>query len=216
MSKNSQKYHNNIQLTLLWLCYRWVNSEQALPPLHVWNHFIFLFSDRFCATDCQILSYRNLSTLDQTHLVGKNSPKYHKNNKFSCLNLIYLFCMYFHQLRTNQTMGLVQTTNKGYWRNFECFHVFFVPFWTVLNEFFSGEACVWFWNNKIFPTWNKFLFQGEMSLGTVSELFKHVSTHLKRLRKLWLWWEQFYQSAANYTNILYLKTHLSRETCAMH
>ena len=41
-----------------------------------------------------------------------------------------------------------------------------------------------------------------MSLGTVSELFKRVPVHLTRLRKLWLWWEQFLQSWAYYTNIV--------------
>jgi len=42
-----ERVHENIQLTLLWLCERWVNSEQASRLLHVWNHFIFPFSDRF-------------------------------------------------------------------------------------------------------------------------------------------------------------------------
>jgi len=51
-----QKYHRNIQLTSLWLFKKCVNSKQALPPLRVWNHLVFPFFDRFCATDCQILS----------------------------------------------------------------------------------------------------------------------------------------------------------------
>jgi len=48
-----------------------------------------------------------------------------------------------------------------------------------------------------------------MSLGMVSELFKHAPVHLKRFRKLWLWWEQFCQSGANYIKIVYFKIHLS-------
>jgi len=47
-----------------------------------------------------------------------------------------------------------------------------------------------------------------MSLGIVSELFKHVPVHLKRLRKLWLLWEQIFQSWASYTNMFFL-IHLS-------
>jgi len=69
----------------------------------------------------------------------------HKNiikiKKFSCLKLIYVYCMYFHQLRTHHAMGLVQTTNKHFWRNFGCFRVFFVPFCTVPSAFF-GEGHV--------------------------------------------------------------------------
>jgi len=38
-------------------------------------------------------------------------------------------------------MGLLQTTNKSYWRNFGCFSVFFVPFGIVLPAFF-GEGDV--------------------------------------------------------------------------
>jgi len=72
----------------------------------------------------------------QTHLMGYNFQKY-KSNKFLCLNLICFFCMYFRQLRTHHVMGLLQTINKGYWRNFG----FFVPFGTVLASFF-GEGCV--------------------------------------------------------------------------
>jgi len=34
-------------------------------------------------------------------------------------------------------MGLLQTTNKSYWRNFGCFSVFFVPFGIVLPAFFE-------------------------------------------------------------------------------
>jgi len=49
--------------------------------------------------------------------------------------------MYFHQLRTHDALGLVQTNNKGYWRNFGCFRVFFVPFGTVPHAFF-GEGHV--------------------------------------------------------------------------
>jgi len=52
MDKDSLKYRKNIQLNLLWLCKRCVNSKQALPSLHVWNHFVFPFIDRLCATDC--------------------------------------------------------------------------------------------------------------------------------------------------------------------
>jgi len=48
-----------------------------------------------------------------------------------------------------------------------------------------------------------------MSLGIISELLKHVSVHLKRLREFWLWWEQFCQRGANYTNVAYFKLHLS-------
>jgi len=33
-------------------------------------------------------------------------------------------------------LGLVKTTNKGYWRNVGCFRVFCVPFGTVLPAFF--------------------------------------------------------------------------------
>jgi len=39
-----------------------------------------------------------------------------------------------------------------------------------------------------------------MSLGIVSELVKHVTVHLKRLRKLWWWREQICQIGANYAN----------------
>jgi len=35
-------------------------------------------------------------------------------------------------------------------------------------------------HNKLLSTCNKFLFQGEWSLGMVSELFKHAHVHLKR------------------------------------
>ena len=116
-----------------------------------------------------------------------------------------LFCMYFHQLRTPYRMGLLQTTNKSYWRNFGCFRVFFVSFVTVLPAIF-GERYAWFLNNKIFPTCNNFLFQDEMSFGTVSELFKHVPVHLKRLCKLWLWWEHICQSRRNYTNMFFFNS----------
>jgi len=143
MCKNSQKDHINIQLTLLWFCERWVNSKQALWPLHVWNHFVYPFFDRFCATDCQILSQRNLSSLGQIHLMCTNSQKYHKNNKLSCHNL-NCFCMYFHQLRTHHRMGLVlvRTTNKGYWRNFGCFRVFAY----LLTQYYSRL----FWEGHVF------------------------------------------------------------------
>jgi len=45
-------------------------------------------------------------------------------------------------------------------------------------------------------------FYGEMGLGIVSELFEHMPVHL-RLRKLWLRWEQFCQSEANYSNMFF-------------
>jgi len=35
-------------------------------------------------------------------------------------------------------MSLVQTTNTGYWRNFGCFRVFFVPFGTTLHVYFTS------------------------------------------------------------------------------
>jgi len=39
------------------------------------------------------------------------------------------FCINSQRLRAHHTMGLIQTTNKSYWRKIGCFHVaFFVPF----------------------------------------------------------------------------------------
>ena len=50
--------------------------------------------------------------------------------------------------------------------------------------------------------------------GIVSELFKHAPEHLKRLRKIWLWGEQIFQSGANYTNIAFFKyTWAGLKTC---
>jgi len=50
------RIHKNIQLTLFPFCKRWVNSQEALPPLYVWNAFVCPFCGRFCAADCQMLS----------------------------------------------------------------------------------------------------------------------------------------------------------------
>jgi len=72
--------------------------------------------------------------------MGKNSQKY-KNITFSFLNLIYFLCTYLHQLQTHHTMGRIQTTNKGCWRNLGCFRAFLVPFGTVISVLF-GEGHV--------------------------------------------------------------------------
>jgi len=37
-------------------------------------------------------------------------------------------------------MGLLQTTNKGYWRNFVSCSVFFVPFGTAQQRFWRGNV----------------------------------------------------------------------------
>jgi len=42
-----------------------------------------------------------------------------------------------------------------------------------------------------------------MSLRIVSELFKHEPVHLKSLRKICWWWEQIFQSGANYTTCFF-------------
>jgi len=47
-------------------------------------------------------------------------------------------------------MGLLQTTNKSYWRNFGCFRAFFVPFGTVLPAFLGGEDVFGFEIIKVF------------------------------------------------------------------
>jgi len=49
-----------------------------------------------------------------------------------------------------------------------------------------------------------------MSLGIVSELFKHVPAHLKRLRKTRLRWEKLCPSGENFTTIISFQLHLGR------
>ena len=68
------------------------------------------------------------------------------------------FLMYFHQLRTHHAMGLLQTTNKGYWLNFGCFRVFFVPFGAVLPAFFGEGEVFGFEITKIFRHATTFVF----------------------------------------------------------
>jgi len=46
-------------------------------------------------------------------------------------------------------------------------------------------------------------FVGWDELGIVSELFKYLLVHLKRLRKPWLWWEQFCQTGENDVNMFF-------------
>jgi len=70
-----------------------------------------------------------------------------------------LFCMYFHQLRKHHGMGLVQTTNEGYWRNFGCFRVFSLPFETVLPAFFVEEHVFDFEKLKFFRHATTFFFR---------------------------------------------------------
>ena len=53
-------------------------------------------------------------------------------------------------------------------------------------------------------------FPGSFELGVVSELFKHASAHLKRFRKVLLWWENFCQGGANETKTACFKIGLSR------
>jgi len=66
-------------------------------------------------------------------------------------------------------------------------------------------------HNKMFSTCNKFFCQGERSLGTVSELFKHAHVHLKRLRKSWLWWEQYFvQSGQIIPTVLFFHSYWAR------
>jgi len=57
-------------------------------------------------------------------------------------NLLFLHVQYFHQLRTHHAMCLVLTTNKGYWRNFGRFRLFFVSFATVLPAFLGRDMCL--------------------------------------------------------------------------
>jgi len=115
-----------------------------------------------------------------------------------------------HQLRTHHAMGLAQTANKDYWRNVGCFRVFLMLFGVILPRFLGRGTCLILkYQNS--PTCNKFLFQGEMSLWIVSELFQHVPVHPKCLPKLWLWWEQFCPCGAKNTKIVYFHLDLSRE-----
>jgi len=71
-----------------------------------------------------------------------------------------LFCMYFHQLRTHHAMDLLQTTNKGYWRNFGCFQA------------------VWNCTTHVFREGDVFGFE-------IIKIFRHATTFFFRVR--WVW-----------------------------
>jgi len=70
-------------------------------------------------------------------------------------------------------MGLVQTTNTGYWRNFGCFRVFSVPFETVLPAFF-GEEHVFDFEKIKFSDMQQLSFLGSVEL---ENSFWVVQTH---------------------------------------
>jgi len=56
-------------------------------------------------------------------------------------------------------MGLLQTTNKGCWRNFGCFRVFFVPFGTLLPACFGEGDVFGFEVIKFFREETTFFFR---------------------------------------------------------
>ena len=89
----------------------------------------------------------------------------HKH-KFSCLNLIYFFCIDFHQFRTHHAMSLLQTTNKGYWRNFGCFRVSF------------DFRAVWNWTTRVF-------LRGDMFGFEIIKISQHATTFFFKVR--WAW-----------------------------
>ena len=96
-------------------------------------------------------------------LCARIHKKYHKNNIFMSQPSL-LFCTYFHQLRTYHAMGLVQTINKSYWRNFGCFRVFFVPFGTVPPAICEERHVLGFEITKLFRHTTTF-FSGSVELG---------------------------------------------------
>jgi len=69
------------------------------------------------------------------------------------------FFMYFHQLRTYHAMGLLQTTDKDYWRSVGCHRVFFMPFGTVLPALFGEGNVLGFEIIKIFRHATTFFFR---------------------------------------------------------
>ena len=68
---------------------------------------------------------------------------------------MYFFCTYICKLRTQFDMGLVQTANKGYWRNSDIF-VYISCCFSTCPLVFWRRTCVCFWNNETFSTFNSY------------------------------------------------------------
>ena len=88
-----RKVKQHISLSIKPCCAFAIN---AATPSKLCRHyifeitFLFLFWSILCSRLADIVVI-NLPSLGKTHLMCKNPHKYHKNNKFSCLNLIHFF-----------------------------------------------------------------------------------------------------------------------------
>jgi len=80
---------NKISLSIKAYCYFVRGSLTQNKCRHYYMfeimYLVFPFCDRFRAADWQMLSLRNLSSLGETHLTGKNSQKDHRNVQLTLL-----------------------------------------------------------------------------------------------------------------------------------
>jgi len=125
---------------------------------------LFKFSD-----ECKC--FFNLRTV-WAWTVQNDNEKY---NTFSCLNLIYLFCMYNHELRAECNFGLQPTANitKTPIKAIDRIFAFLPPFWCLnyahLLHFFKENVYDF---EKNISWYIKFVWRRQMSFRIISKCYK--------------------------------------------
>ena len=89
-----------------------------------------------------------------------NIGKFSENKKFSSPNIMYFYSMNICNFRTQYSMDLAQTANKGYWRHFRFLRVVFVALLCLPHAFFRRGPVFVLLKSKTFPTSNKLLLWG--------------------------------------------------------
>lgn len=123
-NRQSQQHISLSKRILLWPNKTCINSEQALPPLHVWNHcFVFTLEWAILDLHCQVSLNKKFPLCEKTSCVSAHQ------NILKGTNVPQAKLRFLHVLPLTANasqQGLTQTANKCYWRNFPCIFMSFL------------------------------------------------------------------------------------------